>query len=223
MTLGLIVLASLAAVVSSTLRWNRYLIARAEGLEVARTVWVVLDQELRDGRFGRDWTLDEAGVLHLRAFRGLGRVCGAADGRWVVAYRGWRLPDVERDSLLVLGSDARWRASSLESVHSQPSADGCGADGRDATLRMGWSDTETVAPIVIRVFERGSYHLADRAFRYRSGRGGRQPLTVERVAESSHFGVVGGALQVTLDVAATGDRPGPGRLVWRVGEVPAGR
>lgn len=221
LALGLMVLGSLVAVVTAALRWNRALIARAEGLEVARTVWFVLEEELRSERIGRDWTLDEVGVLALRAFRGLGRICSSDDGAWIVAYRGRRAPDVSRDSLLVLGNDGLWLAHPLQSVQSQPSAEACGEDEGETAMRMTWGGAGPARPLLVRVFERGSYHLEERAFRYRSGGGGRQPLTVERVSPTSRFDTVEERLQVTLDISASGDgdRPAPKRLVWRVGEV----
>lgn len=219
LTLGVVVLASLAAVVTAAIRWNQLLIARGEGLEVGRTVWLVLREELGSERMDRDWTLDDDGVLSLRAFRGFGRVCAAEDDGWIVAYRGRREPDIGKDSLLVLGTDGRWRPYALGSVESRAAAAGCELDGRDVALRISWGAAGEPGPLVVRVFERGSYHLADRAFRYRSGAGGRQPLTSERVAGSSRFDVEGRGLRVTLDLTSVRDRTAPTRLTWTVAEA----
>lgn len=217
--LGLIALTSLTGIVIAALRWNRALTSRVEGLEVARTVWLVLEEELRGARIVRDWTLDSDEVLSLRAFRGLGRICGESDGSWVVAYRGRREPDPARDSLLVLGSDARWHVRDLESVASPASSGSCSEDAADTVLGLTWSGDRVPAAILLRVFERGSYHLADGAFRYRRGSAGRQPLTVERVADSSRFDIVNGSLQITLELTRTVELPGPASLVWRLSEA----
>jgi hypothetical protein len=72
--------------------------------------------------------------------------------------------------------------------------------------------------VLVRFFERGSYHLADDAFRYRRGGGGRQPLTVERIGPGSGFSFAGEALHVTLEVLASPDSGTAKVYSWRVRE-----
>ncbi len=50
---------------------------------------------------------------------------------------------------------------------------------------------------IVLIFERGSYHLADGAFRYRRGRAGRQPVTEALLAAGS-FEVERGLVHVRL-------------------------
>ncbi len=61
-------------------------------------------------------------------------------------------------------------------------------------------DPPVPGAVIGRLFERGSYHLAAGAFRYRPGRGGRQPLTAQ-VLHTEAEGVSGvSSLGAGLDV-----------------------
>ena len=78
------------------------LLERSEALDTERVGWHVVSAELGAGIAHRDFGLPAGGVLPLRAFRGTAEVCPAlrtADGG-VVLYRGMRLPDAAKDSLL---------------------------------------------------------------------------------------------------------------------------
>ncbi len=218
LTLGAVVLGAFVGVLGGSLRWSESLVARAEGLEVIRTVWVVLDEELRPGIAGRDWDVDGDGVLLLRAFRGVGRICGEVEGldRWAVAYRGRRLPDPGRDSVLVLGDDGGWRSFELTGVDDGGE---CGQDPSHRSLVVRWSQPSAPPPVLIRVFESGEYHLADGAFRYRRGEGGRQPLTPERLAPGSVFRRAagsGGPLEVRVELLPGEAGGGAGLFEWSV-------
>lgn len=156
----------------------------AQGLETVRTVGWILSQELSGGVPGTDWWAGEGDSLGLRAFRGLALARHRTPGgEVVVCYRGVRNPNPEKDSVLVLGSDGNWRARGLAGRSS--GAEGCwdGVEGREEI----WTVEEPEPQeewYLARVFERGSYHLADGALRYRSGAGGgRQPLTAPNLRE----------------------------------------
>jgi hypothetical protein len=62
--------------------------------------------------------------------------------------------------------------------------------------------------LLARVFERGSYHLEDRAIRYRLGEAGRQPLTAERLESGSSLVANGGGVSMRLRVRVDD------RVVW---------
>ena len=220
LSIGAGLLSALASFVSSSVRWHRSIASRAEGLETARTVWAVLDEELTPTRHGRDWTLDADGVLHLRAFRGFGRVCPNAEGAGlIVAFRGERLPELNRDSVLVLRADGEWVAAPLASVGPASAVSGCAVEPTESALRVvGPPEGGEPTPVLMRFFERGTYHLEDGAFRYRRGGGGRQPLTAERVGSSSAFSVVGEALKVDLEVIGSSYELTPKAFEWRVAE-----
>ncbi len=154
---------------------------RAEVLETIRTVAWILPEELSGGQPGRDWGPVFRDSIPLRAFRGLAMVSsGFPGGKGMsVCYRGIRAPNAEKDSVLLLGTDGRWTPHELVSrVRGEA---GC------MSVEEGWWETWRLDPapvesVLARVFERGSYHIADGAFRYRRGRGGRQPLTPERIS-----------------------------------------
>lgn len=186
----------------------------AQGQETVRTVGWILSQELAGGVPEVDWWTGEGDSLGLRAFRGLALVRNRnPGGEVVVCYRGVRNPNPEKDSLLVLGSDGAWRSRGLGSRSS--GAGGCwdGVAGQEEI----WTVDE-LAPgeewHLARVFERGSYHLANGAFRYRSGSGGRQPLTAPNLREG-HFRISPGALQgLDWDLTLESERSGAA-AVWR--------
>ncbi len=197
LTMAAVVIGSLATLISGGVRWTRSLSDQTEALEVARTVWVVVEDEVRTARAGRDWRVDETGALALRAFRGIARICAveSVPEEWTVAFRGRRSPDPLRDSILVLEDDGVWRSFALE---SSVSSEGCQPLRGESVLRWVSNHRTGRSPVLARTFERGSYHLADGAFRYRRGAGGRQPLTTERLLGTSGFRRVGNALEVTL-------------------------
>lgn len=186
----LVVLALLSLVVqlgwtvlSGQRRAATALSVRAEGLETVRTVGWLLPEELSGGEPERDWWV-AGDSIGLRAFRGVGFVLGDSvrGDRVRVCYRGIRSPAPEKDSVLFLGIDGRWRAHDLVSRALRPGACVQTADA--------WEEEWVVSPeagrsVLVRLFERGSYHLSSGALRYRRGAGGRQPLTPERILEGN--------------------------------------
>lgn len=156
------------------------LVHRSETLAAERAVWWVMTEETGPGLEGRDWEVVEPGVLRVRAFRGGGAACpGVTSGEgWVaVRYRGWRVPDPDKDSVLYVDEAGhRGVADLVDRVRADvPCSLREGEHGE--WLRLG--DAPDARPVLARVWETGSYHLEDRAFRYLRGRAGRQPLTAE--------------------------------------------
>ncbi len=158
---------------------------KAEALETVRTAAWLLPEELSGGIPGRDWWVEGDSVV-LRAFRALGLVkAGSVQGPELMAcVRGIRMPNPEKDSVLLLGVDGGWQAYELES-RVRVAAECTGVEG-------GWEERWTLSaepgdPILGRIFELGSYHLADGALRYRRGAGGRQPLTPLRIRTGQFF------------------------------------
>lgn len=182
-------------------------IATAEALRVPA---VVLGGETRWLDPGRDIRAIAADSFAFRAFRGSGLTCGTLDGAVLVRYRGTRLPEAEKDSVLVLAVGGEWaaalvssrpapgacpefpRVSSVEAanpsvVYAWTLAVPASATPEDETGTGGSSTSasnelfERTVGIPVLLFESGSYHISDGAFRYRRGDGGRQPLTAERI------------------------------------------
>ena len=171
----------------------------AELRETGRIARHVLSEELRAGVPAVDWLAGAADSIALRAFRGTGIVCGAAPPpALAVRYTGLRRPNTSKDSVLVLSGDAVWRVSGLMRARSRPDACGPGLAGEVWLL-----DPPVPGAVIGRIFERGSYHVAAGAFRYRPGRGGRQPLTAQvlRTGRGAGSGIfpVGAGLDLRLD------------------------
>ena len=175
------------------------LIQRSEAIDAERLGWHVLSSELRAGIPARDWRVEGGKVIPLRAFRGLAEVCpsiSAADGA-LVRYRGMRLPDPVKDSLLVLSASGRWLALELSSRSASLTT--CPDWPGEPVERWGW-EPELDGVLLARLFERGSYHIEDKAIRYRVGDAGRQPLTAERVESGSLLSLTASGVDLRLRV-----------------------
>ncbi len=170
------------------------LVRRSEMLEAVRISGWVLREELKVSRPGTDWLAHDDSIT-LRAFRGLAVPCpgASAPGLLVADWDGIREPDPAKDSLLLLEPAGRWRAHGLSRVARVPPCPGGGP-----TLRLELDDPEA-GGYLARVFERGTYHVADAALRYRRGLGGRQPLTPRTLGDESGLEAAGaGAVVVHL-------------------------
>lgn len=154
------------------------LIHEMDVLSARRVAATVMGRDLRRGVAGRDWPDPAGDSLPLRAFRGWGLSCVSVAGRpgtVVVAYRGERRPNPVKDSVLVL-TERGWRPANLVS-RARAREPAC-PDGLNSDVEV-WAVDPPISGPLLRVFERGSYHVAGGALRYRRGRGGRQPLTPE--------------------------------------------
>ncbi len=174
-------------------------------LSARRLAAIVIGKELRAGVRGRDWMGPAADSLALRAFRGWGPVCGSGTGPGdiLVAYRGERAPNPAKDSVLILTASG-WRRADLTGRAS--GARSC------ATDLGGVSESWTLDPpvtdaLVVRIFERGSYHVSGGALRYRRGRGGRQPLTPV-LFDDQRSTIEAGVDRVVFRLVADGIRQG---------------
>ena len=183
---------------------------RAEALETVRTVAWLLREDLSGGLPDRDWWMG-GDTVALRAYRALGLVRnGSVRGQELVAcVRGIRMPNPEKDSVLLLGAGGQWHLHELESRTRLPG--GC------PEVAGGWEERwvlvpEPADPVLGRIFEGGSYHFSGGALRYRRGAGGRQPLTPERVQEG-HLQDREGSFLWELSLTELPGRP-PG-LEWR--------
>jgi hypothetical protein len=162
-------------VTSAVARAATELADRGESLAAIRATAWILQEELDGVRAAVDVSEPQGDSFSLRAFRGTAVVCSApAPGELVVRWSGFRSPDASKDSVLVLGGDGSWSVRALASRSVAPGACGGPASGAEERWEL---DRPVDEPRLARLFERGSYHLADDAFRYRIGAGGRQPLT----------------------------------------------
>lgn len=182
---ALVVSAILVAGVASTIvtasRLERTAADRAEALASGSLAATVLGHELRATEPAGDGLALEPDSVGLRAFRGTGIVCAADSLSADLRYRGIRAPDATKDSLLVLTGAVPERAAPLASTSTSTVC--ILAPGESGvTVRPG---AGMIPGDIVLVFERGAYHLAGGALRYRRGAGGRQPLTAGTFLDDS--------------------------------------
>ena len=174
----------------------------AEFRETTRIVRQTLGQELRVGLPEVDWVVGTGDSVALRAFRGTAVLCASTrQPAWAVRYGGLRRPDPSKDSVLVLAGDGIWRVAELVRARTRTDACGPGVGGEVWEL-----DPPVLGAVIGRLFERGSYHVAAGAFRYRSGRGGRQPLTAQVLLTGAGAASGVSALGAGLDVRLAFER-----------------
>lgn len=140
---------------------------RAE--ELFRSAPLVLGRETRY-LAAVDLLAASADSIRLRAIRGTGAICRGAGSRIVIRYRGVRLPDPTKDSVLVVHAGAA--AGRALALAGSAGDTACGGG-----IRLDLDGDPGGAGGFAMVFETGSYHVADGAVRYRRGAAGRQPLT----------------------------------------------
>src|SRR5262245_41016354 len=174
LALGGLVIGTAAALLQGQVRMARRTSERIQNRETMRIATQVLQTETRWLNALRDVHAFSPESLALRAMRGAGTICQVLlDGSAVVGLNGIRSPEPAKDSVLVLRDSIQENVLSL--LAAEPFSAGCGY--RDhyrvrtgAVLQPG---------DVVLIFEPGSYHLSERALRYRVGQAGRQPLTGE--------------------------------------------
>jgi hypothetical protein len=186
MALGAIVTALIGTALLGQLRLARAATLRADAAEALRTATTVLHGEMRRAD-ATDLRAVARDSIAIRAFRGSGEVCAVSGERMLMRYRGDRLPDPRKDSLLVVSADG------AESVHSvadvRYAAAPCPPADGEVTLQVRGGNGQLPVGAVALVFESGMYYISSRAVRYRLGAEGRQPLTAELfVHPGSSFG-----------------------------------
>lgn len=205
-----VALASLFALIGRAARAHAEL---ASHTETETTVATVLGEELRaatagDARFSGD-------SVRLRAFRGGGRVCAVEENRVLVDYAGFRLPEPDKDSVVLVSA----RGEVVDDVTGVTDA-ACTVPAQRRGLALTLAHGAPADAAYALVFETGAYSLRTSALRYRRGASGRQPLTEETLdSRGSAIGVRpprpggSGAAVVTLVPAAA---PGGPALRWSI-------
>jgi len=197
-------------------QFSRTLSYRHDVVMSVRVTRRVLQGELSRAGRGEDLIVGDDSIA-VRAFRGVGIVCVPIGGRVaVVAYRGSRQVDPAKDSLEVVGADGSLTV--LDLVGARASGTPCPiAVGREGVQEWVTDRDLPTDAVLVRPFERGSYHLSNSAFRYRRGAGGRQPLTPDVWDDpSTKFERRGSTVRVTLAPADAPKRGWSGFL----GRVP---
>ena len=191
---------------------QRELGERADALVALRVGRHVLRRELRHGLPGRDW-IAEPDSLSLRAFRGVAVVCGSdsLSAQLIVSYRGDRAADPSKDSVMLVTEDGAAVARALTATGVSPAP--CTGPGGGAAERWTLNEAAPAGTVVVRTFERGSYHLTSAALRYRRGASGRQPLTPETWSAATAWDVETERLGVAL-VPSRAGAAWSGFLAW---------
>ena len=205
LTLGLFLSVTVWRVAAVQTRFDSAL--TDEGLDAAalRTLGGVLDWELASGQFRV-----EGQTIVLRAFRGWGTVCSSAADSATVLWQGIRLPDPERDSVLLFDASGGTRVRALWRVRRTSGVAECSAPGVEV-LHLAWQPASMDGAAagaelrLLRAFESGAYLPAD-ALRYRRTGTRAQPLTTERFE------------RVELGRSAQ-----PGAQLWLAAETATGR
>lgn len=192
-----LVLAALARFASAQGRLVAAQQDRTRAAEAVRTASLVLGGELRY-LTAADIVAPAAESLRVRAVRGSGVVCGTDGTDILVRYRGARLPNPRKDSLILVAAGQPAEAPPL-AVTGVVADEACGG-----SLRLTLSGPALPSRAVALVYETGTYHLADDALRYRAPGAGRQPLT-EAVVGPAAFTVSGPGLAPGLSLELLGD------------------
>jgi len=180
-----IITAVSAASLTTVTRLGRIAGDEAERLAARRTFALLVAWEVGSLMPGPDGLQLSADTFALRAFRGRGVVC-AVGSTTRLNYRGLRAPDATKDSLLVL--EGRTAEHTLPYTGGAWSPGSCVAPAGEQTLEVTTPGLD-LHDIVL-FFERGSYHIANGALRYRRGPGGRQPVTADVfVPDSTRLGL----------------------------------
>lgn len=186
----------------------------AAAAETERTIMAILSAELRtltaaDAGFGPD-------SVRLRAFRGGGDVCAVGPASVDVRYRGVRLPEQDKDSVLLI-----WTRAEAVFDLVGTGAGSCAPGSLRLDLSTPLPDS-IGGPLVALAFETGAYSIGGAAFRYRRGGGGRQPLSEDNLSSASGMRFVRGdgnaAVLVTLRSLESRRAP---TVSWRVGLLQA--
>lgn len=200
----LAIAALLGAVLVSTfiaqLRLARTAADRVLDADAVRTASSILAGELRRATPAdvRALTRDS---ISIRAFRGTAVVCAAVSDLVTVRYRGDRLPDPRKDSVLVIGADGSAGEAALVDARAV-SAEGCVPLAGETVLALRLA-LPPHSPAVLLMFESGRYYLTARALRYRLGSEGRQPLTAEAFHHpATRFLETASPRQLDFDLAA---------------------
>lgn len=198
MTVGMLLLLGATAFLARERTVVEALVVRSEGLATVRIARHVVAEDIGAGEVVA-WSADSVAI---RAVRGAGPVCGAVAPWLHAAVEGaFRAPDPEKDSVRVLDEGGRWHTADLLDTRSGRGSCPSWGDARVVSLQV---DPWVPRPVAVRYFERGSYHLAGDALRYRRGRAGRQPLSPEVLRRPHGFegDTLPHHLNFTLDSAA---------------------
>ena len=175
LTVGSLLSACIATIIATQCRLLQAMTRQSADAEAMRVVHGVLQADLR-ATSRADIRRAAGDSIAARLFRSVGLPCGRVGGDLLVRFSGLRSPAAGKDSLVFV-YPAGDQAAPL--VEAEPGA--CEAGAHEQVLRLSGAGE----PAVVLLFESGTYYVRDRAFRYRLGAEGRQPITDERFAAAA--------------------------------------
>jgi prepilin-type N-terminal cleavage/methylation domain-containing protein len=203
LTIGAILATLLFGALAVQVRLARGAAARAAGSDAVRTAAHVLSGEARRMSSG-DLRAVSAESVAIRAFRGTAIVCGTNGAHADVRYRGDRLPDPRKDSVIIIAASGTETALALRDARTGTGSCSVSA-GEDVQV---WTVSDSVADAVMMLlFESGSFYISNRALRYRIGNEGRQPLTAEVFHGTSGFNPAAAPSSLAFHLALRPGRP----------------
>ena len=184
--LSSLVLSAAAMLLHGQSRLARNISERSERNDAMRSALATVQLEVRNLDPATDLRAVARDSIAARIFRGVAVVCGFRTGTIYVRYRGLRLPDPAKDSLLQVGVE---NTESLDFIAA--SDDACPHARDEQVLAARWN-APAIPGSVWLVFESGSYHFSTNALRYRRGPESRQPITNEVLNDrTSSFALIG--------------------------------
>jgi hypothetical protein len=175
LALTAIVSAALGSVLLTHMRVTRIVAARVAAANAVRLALHVIPAELRLARPATDIRSLAPDSLAARLPRVTGTVCARAGSQLWISASGMREPDPAKDSMLLLSGTGEV-AAALSGLAEDPG--GCPERSGLTTYRVD-APADSVAGAAVLIFESGTYYARERAFRFRVGAEGRQPLTEE--------------------------------------------
>lgn len=192
----------LVGAIVTQLRIAERAVSGAESNDAVWTAASLIDAEVRALRPGEDILESRADTLGLRAFRAVLAVCDTAEDVTLLRGAPVRLPDPQKDSLL-LDSAGQWLATAFTTA-TPPSDHACATVAGQAISALRLSSAALPGTIAL-LFERGSYHLADGSLRWRAGAAGRQPITAPVfLSPASGFAIDSAAALLVLSTTRPG-------------------
>jgi type II secretory pathway component PulJ len=172
-TLGAVVIGAAVTLLQLQGRIARNLGERSERNDAIRSALLTLHAELQYLAPATDLRALARDSVAARIFRGVGVVCGRDRQNILLRYRGLRLPDPAKDSVLQIGVE---NITTINSVATDPGA--CAHTAREQVVSVNLNG-EVLEGSLWLFFESGAYHLSTNALRYRRGAESRQPVTNE--------------------------------------------
>ncbi len=200
-TLAAVVMSSAALLLQAQSRLAHQILERSERSDAARSALLTLGQEWRTLAPSADIYAVAADSISTRIFRGLALVCGRAAHKTLVRYRGLRLPDPAKDSLLQVAN-----GNVLAFTMVAPDSGCLPAPGEQV---LAFDSTVASRGIMWLLFEPGGYHLSTQALRYRRGADPRQPITNQLFDDRrSAFVTIADSITHAFSVTLTDQRSG---------------